>query len=71
MERVQLLAYSFPLGGLKEEIHTEIRVFGRDYWFESLGAKHMKSRNKEHIPYENCNYKLEKIIGNYTVLKRV
>ena len=65
MERVQLIAYSFPLDpiGLKKEIHTEIRVFGQDYWFESLGAKCVKSRNKELIPYDNCKYTMVKIIG--------
>ena len=66
MEHVQLLAYSFPLDpiGLKYEIRTEIRVFGRDYWFESLGAKSVKSRNKELVPYDDCKYKLNLIIDS-------
>ena len=64
MENVSLVAYKFPIGplGLKEEIHTEIRVFGCDFWFENRGAKSVKSRNKEKIPYDGCDYTLFKII---------
>ena len=64
MESVSLVAYKFPIGplGLKEEIHTEIRVFGCDFWFENRGAKSVKSRNKEKIPYDGCDYTLFKII---------
>ena len=69
MENVKVLAYSFPLDptGKLHEIHTEIRVFGRDYWFESLGAKSVKSRNKELVPYDDCKYKLKRIIGSVII----
>merc|ERR1712035_264616 len=65
MERVQLVAYSFPLDqmGWKDEIHTEIRVFGHDYWFENRRVKRVKSRNKENLPYDNCNFTMKKIIN--------
>ena len=64
MQQVTLLAYKFPiLGGIKEEIHTEIRVFGKDYWFEDQGAKSIPSRNKEKRPYDGCNYTLVETTG--------
>ena len=64
MESVTLISYKFPIAlGLKEEIHTEIRVFGFDFWFENRGAKAIKSRNKEKIPYDGCNYTLAKTIN--------
>ena len=73
MERVQLVAYSFPLDqmGWKDEIHTEIRVFDHDYWFENRRVKRVKSRNKENLPYDNCNFTMKKIISNFTVLKQI
>ena len=64
MERVTLVSYKFPMAfGLHEEIHTEIRVFGYDFWFENRGAKSIKSRNKEKAPYDGCNYTLVEEVG--------
>ena len=64
MQSVLVLAYEFPiLGGLKYEIHTEIRVYGNDYWFEINGSKSIPARNKQKEPYDGCNYTLVKAIG--------
>ena len=74
---VELLAYEFPCRWTKgvlsidfnhTEIHTEIRVFGRDYWFESAGAKDIESRNKKEEPYEGSDYKGEKTIGKFDLV---
>ena len=46
MQQVTLLAYKFSILGIKDEIHTEVRVFEKDYWFEDQGAKSIPSRNK-------------------------
>ena len=61
--KVEVIAYEFSIHGLKTEVHTEIRAFGYDYWFETNGAKKIKSRNKEKEPYDGCNYKRTKLIG--------
>ena len=61
--RVELVAYEFPLGGIVPEIHTEIRAFGCDYWFEKNGARKITSRNKEKMPYSRSSYKLKHVIG--------
>ena len=64
MQTVIMLAYKFPIiPGVKYEIHTEVRVFGNDYWFEQNGAKSIPARNKEKKPYDGCNYTLVKAIG--------
>ena len=53
MSPIFLLAYEFyVLKPLKREIHTEIRAFGNDYWFEINGPKQIKSRNKQFQPYD-------------------
>ena len=61
--RVKVVAYEFLLGGVISEIHTEIRAFGYDYWFEKDGARKIISRNKEKQPYSSSGYKLKCIIG--------
>ena len=59
MTPIFLLAYEFYiLKPFKKEIHTEIRAFGNDYWFETNGPKHIPSRNKEQLPYDNSDYTL-------------
>lgn len=37
MNDVYVLGYSFYVSFTKQ-IHTEVRVFGKDYWFEKFGA---------------------------------
>ena len=59
MSPVFLLAYEFwVLKPFKKEIHTEIRAFGNDYWFETDGPKSIPSRNKEFLPYDGSDYTL-------------
>ena len=59
MTPVFLLAYEFYiLKPFKREVHTEIRIFGNDYWFETNGPRHTPSRNKEQLPYDGSDYTL-------------
>ena len=58
---------NFWLVELKKEVHTEIRAFGNDYWFERDGSNQIKSRNKEKQPYKGSNYKLKGIIGSFSI----
>ena len=60
---VHVIAYEFSIHGLKTEVHTEIRAFGYDYWFEINGAKKIKSRNKQKQPYDGSNYTMTEFIG--------
>ena len=63
MTPVFLLAYEFyVLKPLKREIHTEIRVFDKDFWFEINGPKYIPSQNKEEFPYDGSQYRLIDII---------
>ena len=63
MSPVVLLSYDFWILGIKREVHTEIRVFGKDYWFEQDGARKVKSRNKEKFPVADEKYVLTETIG--------
>merc|ERR1719210_2368913 len=40
-------------------------------WFENRRVKRVKSRNKENLPYDNCNFTMKKLIncGTTTVTK--
>ena len=67
MSKVEVIAYEFLIGGIKKEVHTEIRVFGNDYWFEKDGSNQILSRNKEKQPYKGSNYKLKGIIGSFSI----
>ena len=60
---VHIIAYEFSIHGLKTEVHTEIRAYGYDYWFEINGAKKIKSRNKEKQPYDGSKYRMTEFIG--------
>ena len=50
MNEVIVIAYKFNLAGVKNEIHTEVRVFGYDWWFEKDGLKQLRSLHKEKDP---------------------
>ena len=64
---VHVIAYEFSIHGLKTEVHTEIRAFGYDYWFEINGAKKIKSRNKEKEPYDGSKYTMTQFIGQFSL----
>ena len=38
MNAVYVIGYHFDILG-RREVHTEVRVFGKDFWFEKFGAK--------------------------------
>lgn len=64
MTPVFLLAYEFyVLTPLKREIHTEVRAFDHDFWFEINGPKSIPKRNKEELPYDGSQYRLVDIIS--------
>ena len=62
MSEVIVISYLFNLIGGKQESHTEIRVFGFDWWFEKDGAQAIPSIEKQNYP--QYGYTLEKYIRN-------
>lgn len=51
---VYVYGYLFDILG-KSEIHTEVRVFGNDYWFEKDGTKHaFETNEKPGFTVDNC-----------------
>ena len=50
MEEVIVISYLFNIVGQHREIHTEVRAFGFDWWFEKDGAKAQPASSKELDP---------------------
>ena len=50
MEEVIVISYLFDIVGQHREIHTEVRAFGFDWWFEKDGAKAQPASSKELDP---------------------
>lgn len=61
MEEVFVISYLFNIVGQHSEIHTEIRAFGFDFWFEKDGAKAEPATAKERLP--EWGYTLDRIIS--------
>ena len=61
MSEVVIISYLFKLIGNKQEVHTEVRVFGFDWWFEKDGAMCVPSIAKERHP--EYGYTLERKIS--------
>jgi len=65
MEEVIVISYLFNIVGQHREIHTEVRAFGFDWWFEKDGAKAQPASSKENDP--EWGYTLQqKISAGYT-----
>lgn len=65
MEEVIVISYLFNIVGQHREIHTEVRAFGFDWWFEKDGAKALPASSKENDPA--WGYTLQrKISAGYT-----
>jgi hypothetical protein len=47
---VYVIGYAFSMG-LVNEIHTEVRAFGKHYWFEKYGAE----QASQYAPKEGFN----------------
>ena len=64
MAEVVILSYVFDLAGF-ETIHTEVRVFGFDWWFEKDGPRAVPSLEKHHDA--STGYRLHrKIFAGFT-----
>ena len=62
MEEVIVISYLFNIVGQHREIHTEVRAFGFDWWFEKDGAKAQPASSKENDP--EWGYTLQRKIRN-------
>ena len=62
MEEVIVISYLFNIVGQHREIHTEVRAFGFDWWFEKDGAKAQPASSKENDP--DWGYTLQRKIRN-------
>ena len=62
MEEVIVISYLFNIVGQHREIHTEVRAFGFDWWFEKDGAKAQPASSKENDP--EWGYTLQQKIRN-------
>ena len=64
MAEVIIISYIFDLAGF-EAVHTEVRVFGFDWWFEKDGSRAVPSIEKHHDPA--TGYRLHrKIFAGFT-----
>ena len=64
MAEVVILSYIFDLAGF-ETVHTEVRVFGFDWWFEKDGSRALPSTEKHKDPA--TGYRLHrKIFAGFT-----
>ena len=62
MEEIIVISYLFNIVGQHREIHTEVRAFGFDWWFEKDGAKAQPASSKENDP--EWGYTLQRKIRN-------
>jgi len=58
---VYVIGYAFSMG-LVNEIHTEVRAFGKHYWFEKYGAE----QGSQYAPKEGFNL-ADEIYAGFTM----